>query len=275
MEKRVLIAIILSLAVLLLWQALFPPPQPEKTTEILPEQQRQDAQLPSQVTPPEEEQKAAITPSSIPSPQPDRSSLPPEREIVITTDLYRATFSSHGACLKRFELLGYKNKQPLPEICFIFPFSLLYGEKEISQDISYKELIGNEDMNGCPLQTFLKDADGISQHAVFTEDVGFLELGENNPQGTVTFSGTSPEGVILTKQFTFFNDSYYIDYEFSLENSSSIPTEIQPAVGWPQAVRQEAQEKSGGFFSGGMGGDIQQFSYLIGDTLNRTEIKDI
>ncbi len=277
MEKRVLIAIILSLAVLLLWQALFPPPKPKKTTEILPEQQRQDALLPEQVPPPEEkEQKAETTPPSTPPPQRDRSSLPPEREIVVTTDLYRATFSSHGACLKQFELLRYKNKQKLPAICFIFPFSLLYGEKQLYQDISYKELIGSRDnMEGCPLQTSLKGADGISQPAVFTADVGFLELDENNQQGTVSFSGSSQEGVTLTKQFTFFNDSYYIDYEFALENSSSMPTEIQPAVRWPQAVRKEAQEKSGGFFGGGMGGDIQQFSYLIGDTINRTEIKDI
>ena len=157
MEKRVLIAIILSLAVLLLWQALFPPPKPEKTTEILPEQQRQDAFLPEKVPPAEEkEQKAEVTPPSIPSSQPDRSSLPPEREIVVTTDLYRATFSSHGACLKRFELLRYKNKQKLPAICFIFPFSLLYGEKQIYQDISYKELIGSDDMEDCPLRPLLR-----------------------------------------------------------------------------------------------------------------------
>ncbi len=275
MEKRVLIAIILSLAVLLIWQALFPPPKPEKTTEILPEQQRQDALLPEKVPPAEEkEQKAEVTPPSIPSSQPDRSSLPPEREIVVTTDLYRATFSSHGACLKRFELLRYKNRQKLPAICFIFPFSLLYGEKQIYQDISYKELIGSDDMEDCPLSTSLEGKDVTSQPVIFTEDVEFLELDENNLQGTVSFSGKSQEGVALTKQFTFFNDSYYIDYEFALENSSSIPMEIQPAVGWPQAVRQEAQKKSGGFF-GGMGGDIQQFSYLIADTLNRTEIKDI
>jgi YidC/Oxa1 family membrane protein insertase len=129
-------------------------------------------------------------------------------------------------------------------------------------------------MEDYPLHTFLKGADGAYQPAIFTENVGFLELDENNAQGTVSFSGSSPEGVTLTKQFTFFNDSYYIDYELALENSSSIPMEVQPAVGWPQAVRQEAQKKSGGFF-GGMGGDIQQFSYLIEDTLNRTEIKDI
>ena len=276
MEKRVLFAIILSLAVLLLWQALFPPPKPKKIAGDPSEQQQQEVLPQEQVLPAKErEQDVVATPLLDHPPQPNHSSLPPEQEIIVTTDLYRAIFSSHGACLKRFELLRYRNKQKLPGICFIFPFSLLYGEKPAYQDLSYKELIGNEGTESCPLNISLEGVDGMSPPAIFSADVEFLELNSTNQQGTVSFSGKNPEGITLTKRFTFINDSYYIDYECSLEKSSSTPMEIQPAVVWPQPVRQEAQEKKGGFFGGGMSGDIQQFSYFIKDTLNRTEVKDI
>ena len=275
MEKRVLLAIILSLAVLLIWQALFPPPKPEKIPEMPSGEQLKDQPLSQKPVPPstKKEQKTEVAQALTPS-QPDRSVLPPEKEIVITTDLYRATFSSHGACLKRFELLRYRNRQNLPGICFVFPFSLLYGDKQIYQDDSFKELIGYDLTGSCPLQILVDGREELSQPLVFTENLEFLELDSSNEEGTVSFTWKSPEGVALTKQFTFFNDSYFIDCGFSLENNSSLPIDIKQAVRWPQGVRPEAQEKSGGFF-GGLGGDIQQFSYLLGDTLNRTEVKDI
>ena len=275
MEKRVLIAIILSLTVLLLWQALFPPPKPERITRTPAEQQQKEELPREQATLPEEEKlQAEATSSYVPPAQPDRTSLPPEKEIIVTTDLYRAVFSSHGACLKRFELLRYKNRQGLPGICFIFPFSLLYGDQQILQEYSYKELIGNGGAESCPLSISLEGTDKAARPVAFTGDVEFLELDSSNEQGTVTFSWKSQEGFALTKQFTFANDSYYIDCNLSAENNSSLPMEIKPAVRWPQAVREEAQKESGGFF-GGMGGEIQQFIYLIADTVNRIEIKDI
>jgi YidC/Oxa1 family membrane protein insertase len=275
MEKRVLLAIILSLAVLLIWQALFPPPKPEKMPEIPSGEQLKDQPLSQKpVPPPAEKEPRKEVAQNLTPPQTDRSALPPEKEIVITTDLYRATFSSHGACLKRFELFRYKNRRNLPGICFVFPFTLLYGDEQIYQDDSYKELIGNNLTGSCPLQILVNGREELSQPLVFTEDLEFLELDSSNEQGTVSFTWKSPEGVVLTKQFTFFNDNYFIDCGFSLENNSSLPVDLKPAVRWPQGVRPEAQQKSGGFF-GGFGGDIQQFSYLLGDTLNRTEVKDI
>ena len=270
-----MLAIILSLAVLLIWQALFPPPKPEKIPEIPPgEQLKEQPRSQKPVPPPAEKEQTAEVVQALTPTQPDRSSLPPEKEIVITTDLYRATFSSHGACLKRFELLRYKNRRNLPGICFVFPFSLLYKDKQIYQEDSFKELIGYDLTGSCPLQTLVDGGEELSQPLVFTEDRGFLELDSSNEQGTVSFTWKSREGVALTKQFTFSNDSYFIECGFSLENNSSLPIDLKPAVRWPQGVRPEAQEKSGGFF-GGLGGDIQQFSYLLGDTINRTEVKDI
>ena len=207
--------------------------------------------------------------------EPDSNTLPPEKEIVVATDLYTATFSSRGACLKSFELMHYKNKMPLPRVCSMFPFSLLYDEKGIPRTTQFMKLVDNKKPDHYLLQTSFGGSDTTyPAHAPFTVNTDGLSLDDINQRGEVTFTWTSGEGVDLIKTFTFSNDSYYIDYNFTVENNSSAPLDIRPAVKWPSTVKQESSKKSGGLF-GARDGDIQQFIYLISDTVNRQELKDI
>lgn len=278
MEKRVLLAIILSLAVLLLWQALFPPPQP-KRVERIPGQGEEKRVLPQEeeeVPLGKREQEETVTsPFSTMTKEPDSDALPPGKDIVVITDLYTATFSSRGASLKSFELMRYKNKMPLPRVCTLFPFSLLYDGKGIPRAAQLMKLVENKRPDQYLLQTSFGGSDtSYLARAPFTANTDFLALDDSNQQGEITFSWTSEEGVDLIKTFTFSNDSYYIDYDFTVENNSSAPLDVRPAVKWPSTVREESTKKGGGFF-GGMGGEIQQFIYLIADTVNRQELKDI
>jgi len=277
MEKRVLVAIILSLAVLLLWQALFPTPQP-KREERIPTQGEEERVLPQEEefspgkSVQEEEMPSAF---STLTKEPESNNLPPEKEIVVATDLYTATFSSRGACLKSFELMHYKNKMPLPRVCTLFPFSLLYDEKGIPRTAQLMKLVENKKPDNYLLQTSFGGSDTTyPAHAPFTVNTDGLALDDINQQGEITFSWTSEEGVDLIKTFTFFNDSYYVDYDFTVENNSSTPLDIRPSVKWPSTVKQEPSKKSGGLF-GARDGEIQQFIYLISDTVNRQELKDI
>jgi YidC/Oxa1 family membrane protein insertase len=277
MEKRVLFAIILSLAVLLLWQALFPTPQP-KRVERIPGQEEGEKALPQEEeflpekNVPDEE---VTSPFSVQTKEPDSNNLPPEKEIVVTTDLYTATFSSRGACLKGFELMHYKNKMPLPGVCTMFPFSLLYDKKGTPRTVQFMKLVEHKNPDHYLLQTSFSGSDATyPAHAPFTVNTDGLALDDINQRGEITFSWTSEEGVDLIKTFTFSNDSYYIDYDFTVENNSSAPLDIRPAVKWPTTVKKESSKKSGWLF-GGMTGEIQQFIYLISDTVNRQELKDI
>ena len=277
MEKRVLFAIILSLAVLLLWQALFPTPQP-KRVERIPGQEEGEKALPQEEeflpekNVPDEE---VTSPFSVQTKEPDSNNLPPEKEIVVTTDLYTATFSSRGACLKSFELMHYKNKMPLPGVCTLFPFSLLYDKKGTPRAVQFMKLVEHKNPDHYLLQTSFSGSDATyPAHAPFTVNTDGLALDDINQRGEITFSWTSEEGVDLIKTFTFSNDSYYIDYDFTVENNSSAPLDIRPAVKWPTTVKPESSKKSGWLF-GGMTGEIQQFIYLISDTVNRQELKDI
>lgn len=277
MEKRVLLAIILSLAVLLLWQTLFPPPpQPRRVETIHPPGEDQgEMSQEKKLMEKDIQDQAPFSPFPALSKKTDRSTEVPEKEVIVTTDLYTAVFSSTGACLKSFELMKYKNRLPLPRVCTVFPFNLLYDEKGIVHTAQLMELVEKNGSGSYILQTSLGGSDTTyPELESFNAHVEDLYLDDTKKRGEITFSLTSGEGVEITKTFIFYNDSYYIDYDLTVENNSAAPLAVRPAVKWPSAIKKEYTQTSKGFFSVG-GGEIQQFIYLIGDTVNRQELNDI
>jgi len=223
----------------------------------------------------EESEKGVVSkPPSYSFAKPEYTSLPPEKEIVVETDLYTATFSSRGARLKGLKLLHYKNKIVLPKVCLVFPFSLLYGQKQSHHDSGLKELVSAQGSDSYPLQTTFEGPDlEYFAEAPFTTHTGFLKLDNSNPQGEITLSWLSKQGVTLIKKFTFFKGSYYIDYDFTIVNHSPKSLEGSSVVEWTSAVKQEGKKKGGLF--GGLGGDLSQFLFLKSDEVKKEEDDDI
>src|SRR5512139_911606 len=97
MERRALIAVVISLAILVLYQELiikryYGPPvgQPE-------------AEAPPPTAP------SAPTEAPVVSPEAPPPAVPAEgREVVIETDLYRAVLTTAGARLRNFQLKRYR-----------------------------------------------------------------------------------------------------------------------------------------------------------------------
>ncbi|MCK5421611.1 MAG: membrane protein insertase YidC [Deltaproteobacteria bacterium] len=276
MEKRLIIAIILSVAIILLWNTLFPPPKPKRAKRVVPQQEEKELPPPEETYPLKEwEKEGGATPPPPSLERPSRAPLPPEEEIVVTTDLYAATFSSRGARLKSLRLLRYQDKLPLPGVCFVFPFTLLYGNHQPQHEFEPKDLVNVQGTGNYPLHaTFEGPETGYFAEASFAADTGSLELYNDKPRGEITFSWTSKEGVLFTKTFVFSNDNYFIDYNFTIANNSNKPLEGSPVVEWTTAAEQPGKKKKGGLF-GGMGGDIPKLLYLISDEVNRKELTDI
>lgn len=277
MEKRALLAITLSLAILLLWQFLFPPPKPVKTVRQPPSSPELNQKAPA---PPEdrsgeplalEQDDAPLVPALSDKGSAD---LPPEQEVTITTKLYAARLSSRGACLKAFELLRYTNHTALPQICSVFPFNRFYDTALIHAVPERKQLVSAAGAAVYPLQTTIEGIDSSRlARAPYTPSADSLSLDDGTPQGDLHFTWTSPEGITFTKQFAFFNESYYIDCRLTIENNSSRPLQLGPAFAWPLKMN-PAMKNSGGFLGGGSG-DMENFLYLISDTLNRKAVADI
>lgn len=96
MEKRTLIAIILSIAILIGYQYFFITPAPQ---QLVVEQE----------TVKEMPKKEAVKPV-LPS-HPSKVAVLPERDIVIESDLYTATLTSKGGAIKSIALKKYKDKE--------------------------------------------------------------------------------------------------------------------------------------------------------------------
>jgi YidC/Oxa1 family membrane protein insertase len=114
MEKRLLLAFVLSAAILLAWSVLFPPPQRPATPETpLPTEVRETSE-PAQAAPTEE-----------PPPVVDEKAPPSEtggeviggsrdEEIRLTNDVVDITLSNRGACVISYLLLDYDGDEGQP-----------------------------------------------------------------------------------------------------------------------------------------------------------------
>jgi YidC/Oxa1 family membrane protein insertase len=108
-ELRILVASLLSMAVILLWAKFFGPKPP-----VTPPQENQPAQVSTTTpgnTPPANTPNAAATPAKVSSaPTPAvLAADSQERTIVVENALYRVEFSNRGAVVKSWQLKNYKD----------------------------------------------------------------------------------------------------------------------------------------------------------------------
>ena len=120
-ELRMLLAAVLSMAVIFLWAKFFVPKQPP-----LPPGQQSGATAPAQ--PGKPTAAATAAPSTTPSVQRGAATQPPaptaapakadmqERTIVVENDLYRVEFSNRGAVVKSWKLKKYYDDAKPPKM---------------------------------------------------------------------------------------------------------------------------------------------------------------
>jgi YidC/Oxa1 family membrane protein insertase len=112
MERRVLLAVILSFLVLYGYQALFPPP-PDQPAQQKPAQSSKTATAPNASAPAASNPAPSIQP---PPALPAEAGAPPTpvREIAAENAAVRAVFTSRGAVLKSWQLKKYHDDQNRP-----------------------------------------------------------------------------------------------------------------------------------------------------------------
>jgi YidC/Oxa1 family membrane protein insertase len=98
-NRRILIATVLSVAVLILWQVLFPP-APRKAPPPSAQPSAEVAKPPAAA----QQQQAAPSAPAVPAPPPDA----PEERVTLKGKGFAATFTSQGGALRSFVLEGEK-----------------------------------------------------------------------------------------------------------------------------------------------------------------------
>ncbi|MFZ8831888.1 MAG: membrane protein insertase YidC [Thermodesulfobacteriaceae bacterium] len=192
MERNVILAIVLSILVIIIFQVLqmvfFPPPQtPQNGTANL--------------TQPQETMKTreALQERSVPSQTPfsTNETVLPLKKISLITPLYEANLNTSGGRFTEFKLLNYRKEKNKPDPVSLVPHNFYPFEIYLASDPSIAYL--TMEYQGPEEKTLNR---GESERIVLT--------GEK-------------EGLSITKVFTFKGDNYFVDLSVELKNLKNEP----------------------------------------------------
>lgn len=187
MEKRTLLAIVLSIGILLAWQYFFITPQ-----KAAREKQKAVATKP---------QPKAMTPTpveeTIPAPAAGLTSAPGKETIIVTeTPYYRAAWSTKGARLVSFKLKNYK--------------------ENISSKAGLVEMIKTP-MPG------LSVTGGLSDEGLLYTPSATGTIAVDKGPYALSFTTQLAQGIVVKKEFTLDPKGYLIGYRNSLQNHTTSP----------------------------------------------------
>ncbi|HBE94782.1 MAG TPA: membrane protein insertase YidC [Desulfovibrio sp.] len=188
-NKRVIIALALSFAILFGWQYIFPPPKtPAKTAE--------------QTAPAE---KPAPAPVPVQPATPIMDFAPAEgRTVSVKTPLYTAQFNSSGGVLEGFTLSRFKETiQP--------------GSRNV-------DMVGDGARTKAPLGLILGGVPTWHQGR-WAAPEGDLEMAGAESK-TLVLSGESA-GLSIERKLTFKADSYLIEEQLTLSNMGAAPVQTR------------------------------------------------
>jgi len=185
-NKRVILAVVLSLAVLVGWNFLFPA-KPQVPKSDTPTQ----TQAPAAKEPAATAAKADTLPAFAPT---------PGRKVTVDTPLYLAVFNATGGVLEQFSLKKYRQT--------IEPASPLV------------DLVNAKAHAKAPLGLIINGTPSW-QNVDWSIEGGDLKL-DAQGSGSLTFTGRMGDAVIK-RTMTFSGESYLIDEKLSLSNTGAAP----------------------------------------------------
>ena len=220
MEKRLVVAIVLSLAVLIGYQLLFVKPQ--RQAEMQAVTQAQEAPKPA--APPENPARAAGPEAKPAAPKPSPESVravgaQKAEDISVETSLYRAVWSNEGGVLKSWQLKKYSTdaKAPLDLVADEsrelgrYPFSLDAGDPALSQSLN---------------------------SAFYEPSQKSLSL-ENGQTGEVRFEYSDGKSVRAEKIIKFTGGTYGLGVEVRVWKDGR---EVEPSVLWGPGIGSPSSE---------------------------------
>jgi len=215
MDKRTILAIVLSVAVILIYQMFFMKP-PVKQPPAMQKESSQTAKqtetaVPSPALPALSQtaikaaKSAKITPAVA------------ERFISVETPLYTAQFTTKGGALQSFKLKGYQQK---------------LGVKT--------DLIEMVDVTiGMPRPltvSFPGSTADLPAEGMYDSDTKSIDLTKGNESQRLVLQQTIAGTMKVEKIFTFYPDRYGIDLEVRVYNLTDTPLNQNASLNWNQYV---------------------------------------
>ena len=225
-QKRLILAIVLSVIVLVGYQFFFvKPPDPNR----MPQQAENDTrQAQQQEAPNITEYKTADV-----IPQPPAPVKKEYRTITVSTPLYDIVISEHGAAVKSMELKNYKETN--------------------KKDSPLKQLVSEH----LELGTLVFDLEGQTipglKNAVYTAATPQPHTTLNTGKTSIEFVYATSQGIVVKKIFNFDADSYIIDCDIVIQNGSAMPLNDALVMSTPGFFDEEVRKRSRFAFEGPIG----------------------
>jgi YidC/Oxa1 family membrane protein insertase len=223
MEKRLLLAIVLSFGVLFLYQLVFKPAQ-QPVSELAADIEKAPEQKPAP--------KLQVKPPETPTEQEFQAAeAETEQDIVVDTPLYRAVWNNRGAQLESWRLKEYKDDQE-ENLELISALSAELGR--------YPFLLLTDDA----------EFDNMINTARYAFSRTKLEL-TGGEEGELRFEFAIETGTRIEKIFTFHGNSYDFDIQINLWRNGQ---KITPRIIWgPSFGNLSAEELKRRIGGGGAG----------------------
>jgi YidC/Oxa1 family membrane protein insertase len=220
MDKRTILAIVLSLILVMGYQYFFlkkPAPEQGQQTSV---QETSDVAAKKEVT---EDKTITAEP-----PSPEKSIVKKAdigtvgKDIEVITPLYTAIFNTKGAALKSFKLNNY--------------------HISLKSDSGLVELVNSKDDMDYPLSlSFSKSSINIASNLIYETNQKTVDLTKLMNEKKLIFTRSFPEEVTIEKIYTFYPDKYTFDLEVRVVNLSKEILKQSALLSWNQYVDPEAK----------------------------------
>jgi YidC/Oxa1 family membrane protein insertase len=224
MEKRLILAIVLSFLVLALYQLVFLKSKPQSEPLVQPQTAVQTPVQPAETAPKPEEAEA---PPETPPPAPpafDEAKAQAEQQIIVDTSLYQAVWSNRGSSLRSWKL-----------------------KKHLDENKEELELVSRRaaEVGKYPFFLETQDAglDSAANASLFIPSVARLDIGDGQTK-ELKFYYSDGNSVKIEKAFVFNGGSYDFDVRISVwKDGRAIEPRIVwgPGIGNPAVVSKRQQ----------------------------------
>ena len=238
MEKRAIIAIILTFLVIMLWgtiQSKFFPSAPTKEVkkeEVAPAEKVVEKKIDIKETKPQLQKEAELL---------SKTKVVPKKEVSIETQNYWAVFTSEDARLKHFKLKKYEDRveESALTVKLIQFFQEIFSKKEEPKKPVPLDLVNTSEEEGLPLGiSFITPLPSRNRVVPTSSDGNWevekeqLRLVNTGEKGEIIFVKTLENGLQVSKRYRFTSENNAIDLEVEVQNNSSQEIPIQLGLEW-------------------------------------------
>ena len=233
MEKKAILAIILTFIIIVLWSfiqtKIFPPPAEKQTTQ---EAKKEAVPSAEKTTQEATEQKQIEITKEKKSPI---AITIPKKEVIVESQDYSAVLTSDGARLKEFRLKKYPDR--VIESSFAWTIKswiegLLGKESRETKTPEPLNLVNTTEEEGLPLRVVFSSSNASLPSGNWEVDKEQVRLTEKDEKGEVSFSGVLENGLRVIKRYSFQSGKEIIALDVELENTSSLEISTQVALEW-------------------------------------------